>query len=92
MTIHLPSDLELSIEAVVHSGQFASVDEAMAEAARRLLHDLRQGDTAPALGNVNDLGPDPILGCMRDDAELMDEIVADTYRQRRDESWRDIDL
>ena len=27
---------------------------------------------------------------MRDDAELMDEIVADAYRQRRDETWRDI--
>jgi hypothetical protein len=29
---------------------------------------------------------------MRDDAELMDKIVADAYRLRRDESWREIDL
>ena len=36
--------------------------------------------------------PDPILGLMRDDAELMDEIVADAYRQRRDESWRELNL
>jgi hypothetical protein len=31
---------------------------------------------------------DPVLGCMRDDAELMDEIVADAYR-RRQEPWRE---
>ena len=37
MTIHLPKELESSIEAVVHSGRFAWVNEAMAEAARLLL-------------------------------------------------------
>jgi Arc/MetJ-type ribon-helix-helix transcriptional regulator len=37
MNIHLPSDLERSIRAEVASGHFASVDEAMAEAARLLL-------------------------------------------------------
>jgi Arc/MetJ-type ribon-helix-helix transcriptional regulator len=37
MTIHLPNDLENSILAEVHSGHFASVDDAMAEAARLLL-------------------------------------------------------
>jgi hypothetical protein len=36
--------------------------------------------------------PDPVLGCMRADAELMDEIVTDAYRHRREETWRDIDL
>ena len=34
MKIHLPNDLESSIEAVVHRGQFTSIDDAMAEAAR----------------------------------------------------------
>ena len=29
MTIHLPPDIERSIQAAVHSGQFASVDDAM---------------------------------------------------------------
>jgi hypothetical protein len=29
---------------------------------------------------------------MRDDAELMDEIVADAYRHRREETWRELDL
>ena len=37
MTIHLPNDLETSIQAVVQSGRFASIDDAMAEAARLLL-------------------------------------------------------
>jgi hypothetical protein len=29
---------------------------------------------------------------MREDAELMDEIVVVTYRHRREEAWREIDL
>jgi hypothetical protein len=29
---------------------------------------------------------------MRDDAELMDEIVADAYRHRGEETWRELDL
>jgi len=37
MTIHLPRDLENNILAAVHSGRFASVDDAMAEAVRLLL-------------------------------------------------------
>ena len=41
MTIHLPTDLESSIQAVVHTGRFASVDDAMAAAARLLLRGVR---------------------------------------------------
>lgn len=37
MTIHLPSNLEQSVQALVNGGRFASVDDAMAEAARLLL-------------------------------------------------------
>ena len=37
---------------------------------------------AEHLLNLDDINPDPVLGCMRDDAELMDEIVADAYRHR----------
>ena len=37
MTIHLPDELESSIQAAVQSGRFASVDDAMAEAVRLLL-------------------------------------------------------
>jgi Arc/MetJ-type ribon-helix-helix transcriptional regulator len=88
MTIHLPEDLESSLRAAVHSGRFASVDDAMAEATRLLLQKLKEDQPATA----SEATPDPLLGCMREDAELMDEIVADAYRHRREESWRELDL
>ncbi len=37
MTIHLPEDLESSVRSLVQGGRYASVDEAMADAARLLL-------------------------------------------------------
>jgi Arc/MetJ-type ribon-helix-helix transcriptional regulator len=89
MTIHLPPHIESSIQAAVHGGHFASMDEAMAEAACLLLRELKRKQL-PA--SADDDTPDPILGLMRDDTELMDEIVADAYRRRREEKWRDIDL
>lgn len=47
----------------------------MTEAASLLLQELNLGQqqTKPSVICNN---PDPVLGCMRDDAELMDEIVA----------------
>jgi Arc/MetJ-type ribon-helix-helix transcriptional regulator len=42
MTIHLPENLESYIREAVHSAQFPSVDEAMAEAARLLLQQIKQ--------------------------------------------------
>jgi Arc/MetJ-type ribon-helix-helix transcriptional regulator len=41
MTIHLPEELESSIRAEVLSGHFASLDDAMAEAARLLLRQIK---------------------------------------------------
>jgi Arc/MetJ-type ribon-helix-helix transcriptional regulator len=87
MTIHLPSDLENSLRAEVSSGHFASLDEAMAEAVRLLLRNRsqRRPETPPDTG----LGS---IGAMRDAAEELDEIVADAYRKRREEPWRDISV
>ena len=52
MTINLPNDLESSIQAAVRNGRFASVDDAMAEAARLLLRELaRLPQTAKDAGN-----------------------------------------
>lgn len=48
MTIHLPNDLESSIRAEVASGHFASVDDAMAEAARLLLRQRHEAQTRAA--------------------------------------------
>jgi Arc/MetJ-type ribon-helix-helix transcriptional regulator len=46
MTIHLPPELESSIQAAVHSGHFASLDAAMTKAASLLLHQLKQDQAA----------------------------------------------
>jgi Arc/MetJ-type ribon-helix-helix transcriptional regulator len=42
MTIHLPPSLETPILAAVHSGRYASLDDAMAEAASMLIQRLEQ--------------------------------------------------
>jgi Arc/MetJ-type ribon-helix-helix transcriptional regulator len=38
LTVHLPADLESTIQAAVHDGRFASVDDAITQAVRLLLH------------------------------------------------------
>lgn len=91
MTVHLPAEIETSLQAVVRSGRFMSVDEAMTEAARLLLRELELGRLSVPCARENG-PPDPVLGCIRDDAELMDDIVADAYRHRSDENWREIQL
>jgi Arc/MetJ-type ribon-helix-helix transcriptional regulator len=56
MTIHLPPELESSIQAAVHSGHFASLDAAMTEAASLLLERLTQTQTKavpPAASHLN---------------------------------------
>jgi Arc/MetJ-type ribon-helix-helix transcriptional regulator len=47
MTIHLPKDVERSINEAVMNGRFASMDDAMTEAAQLLLERLKQGQTTP---------------------------------------------
>ena len=88
MTIRLPKELESRVEAAVERGQFASIDEAMAEAARLLLREIERTQAAgiPADGKKAALGS---IGAMRDAADELDEIVADAYK-RRNELWRDI--
>ena len=93
MIINLPNDLESSIRAEVASGHFATIDDAMAEAARLLLRELRLGHRNPAPASPTS-SYDPALGsigAMSGDAELLDEIVADAYRQRDVKPWREID-
>ena len=87
MTIHLPKDVERSIEAAVHGGLFASIDDALAEAWRHL----QRQQTRPGGGPETDNAVDPVLGSMRDFADEMDEIVAEAMK-RRAEPWRAIDV
>ncbi len=86
MTIHLPQDLESWLRAEVSSGNFASLDDAMAEAVRLLLRDRKQRQ--PAVSPNAGLGS---IGAMRDAADELDDIVADAYR-KREQPWRDISV
>lgn len=47
--------------------------------------------TAPPTGQ-GEPDADPLLGLWRDYADEMDEIVADAYRKRREDKWREFDL
>ncbi len=87
MTIHLPNDVERSIEAFVQNGRFASVDEAMTKAAQLLLQELNQ-EAKPATGADMAEIIDPLLGSMSDHVELMDQIVEDAMRHREQQPWR----
>ena len=84
MTIQLPSDVENSVLAEVHRGQFASVDDALAEAWRQFQR--RQHSPVPKAVDSEDF--DPILGLMSDHVELMDQIVEDAMRNREHHPWR----
>ena len=88
MTIHLPNDLETSIQAAVQSGRFASVDDAMAEAARLLLRTITQQPKPTPTDTA--APPDPLLGIWRDAPDEIDEIVAEAMQRRREEPWRAI--
>jgi Arc/MetJ-type ribon-helix-helix transcriptional regulator len=83
MTIHLPKDIERSIEATVHTGRFASVDDALAEAWRAFQQQRHVPSPAPGLGSI---------GSMRDAADELDEIVADAMKRRGEETWRDLSV
>ena len=80
MTLHLPEDLERALKAAVLGGEFASEEEAIAEAVRSFL---RQRETRP----TRPTGPGPI-GAMRDDAELLDQAVAHAMKVREERPWR----
>jgi Arc/MetJ-type ribon-helix-helix transcriptional regulator len=65
MTIHLPEDLENSLRAEVTRGRFASLDEALAEAARLLLKQSRPPLQATAETSVFDvLDRLGLIGCL----------------------------
>lgn len=89
MTINVSKDVERAIDAAVQSGQFASVDEMI----DKLVRDYEQRSRSMASqAKIGEATSDPILGLMRDDPELMDEIVADAYRNRREDKWREFEL
>lgn len=84
LTIHLPNDLERSVENAVHSGRFATVDDAMTQAVRLLLREIEQEPTAEREANGG-LGS---IGAMRDDADVLDQAVAHAMKVREERPWR----
>jgi Arc/MetJ-type ribon-helix-helix transcriptional regulator len=84
MTIHLPKEVENSINEAVLSGRFASIDDAMTKAAKLLLEQLNREPQPAAAGPNAALGS---IGAMRDAAEELDQAVehAMNLRQR---PWR----
>jgi putative addiction module CopG family antidote len=89
MTIHLPEDLQRFVREQVESGRYPSEEDVIRDALERLRIE-REPSLSKPMATAAVI--DPVLGSMRDEAELMDEIVADAYRHRREETWRDIDL
>ena len=69
----------------MHSGHFASINDALAEAWRCFQRQQQMPMTGPgAVAAVTD----PLLGSMSDHAELMDQIVEDAMRYREQQPWR----
>jgi Arc/MetJ-type ribon-helix-helix transcriptional regulator len=89
MTIHLPKDLESSILATVHSGRFASLDDAMTEAASLLVQRLKQEQAEkkqPAAGEPAPSAQKPIWEVIEEEnrsipPEVWDALPADLSEQ-----------
>ena len=76
MEIHLPEDLRRFVPDQVRTGRFPSEDQVVHEALREF-----QKAQGPAIGQPK---PDPWLGSMRQDAELLDEIVEEARKIREE--------
>ena len=74
MTIHLPPHIESSIQAAVQCGRFASLDEAMTEAATLLVQRLNQ-EQAQATPAAASQGGKPIWEVFQElSATVPDEV------------------
>jgi Arc/MetJ-type ribon-helix-helix transcriptional regulator len=80
MTIRLPTDIENSIIAKVHSGLFPSMDAAMTEAARLLLERIERNQAIPA-------GPSPSPEAAAPDAKPIWERILERTADIPDEEW-----
>ena len=90
MTIEVSPEVEQSILAAVQNGWFRSVDEAITTAWLEWRQ--KQNSTQPPQAGESQSGTDPLLGLWHDYADEMDAIVADAYRHRREETWREFDI
>lgn len=86
MNVNLSPDVERFLREMVREGRYASEEEAL-NVAVRLLREQRQAVDAPALN-----GRDPFWGLLADEADVLDEIVADAMRQRESRPLRSPNL
>jgi Arc/MetJ-type ribon-helix-helix transcriptional regulator len=82
MTIHLPPDVERDILAKVHSGHFASIDDALAKAWRSFQ---RQRPTEQLSAKPTGMGS---IGATHDDAELLEQITQGIMHSRETRTLR----
>jgi Arc/MetJ-type ribon-helix-helix transcriptional regulator len=82
MTIHLPEDVENSINAEVLSGHFATADDALAAAWRAFQQQRGQGSSGKGIP-----GGQGSIGAMRDAADELDEMMEHVMK-RRQQPWR----
>jgi len=80
MTIQLPEHLERYLHDQVRAGFFQSEDDVILDALERHRR-AQQPPAAPAVA-------DPVLGSMREDADLLDDIVEHAMKNRREQPWR----
>ncbi len=66
--------------------------EQMRQLRDELDRKLTESAAAKSPSDEGDPDADPLLGLWQDYADEMDEIVADAYRKRREEPWREFDL
>ena len=81
MEIHLPEELQRFVHDQVRTGRFPSEDQVVREA----LEHFKQAQQPITAAHPT---PDPWLGSMREDADLLDEIVEDAMRIREERPWR----
>ncbi len=81
MTIHLPEELENNILAAVHSGRYASLDDAMTEAASMLAQRLMQEQAEELEGTRRAVG-EMKAGMGRPAAEMLADMQRLIAEQR----------
>ena len=81
MEIQLPEDLERFVRDEVRAGHYASEEEIVRLALEQLQQARKPLPTAQPT-------PDPWLGSMREDAEMLDEIVEEAMKIREERPWR----
>ena len=81
MTIDLPTGWERYIRDQVQSGRFPNPAAVVLDALER------QSQVRPS-PPVESSPADPVLGSMREDADLLDAIVEQAMKNRSDQPWR----